>query len=66
MLGKAIKAARKAAHLTQRQLGEKLGFTGRTAEVTIQKWEHDLRDPAVEQLRPLAKALGITLEELIP
>lgn len=66
MLGERIKAARKAAHLTQRQLGEMIGFTGKTAERIIQFWEHDERDPSVEQLRPLAKALNLTLEELIP
>jgi len=66
MLGENIKKARKAAKLTQMQLGEKLGYKGRVAEVLIQNWEHDRRDPSVEMLRPLCEALNITLDELIP
>ena len=66
MLGEKIKSARKAAKLTQKQLGLLVGLSEKSAENTIQYWEYDKRDPAVEQLRPLCKALGITLEELIP
>ena len=66
MCGETIRKARKAAKLSQRELGEKLGYKGRTAEVLIQNWEHDRRDPPVELLRPLANALKITLDELVP
>lgn len=66
MLGERIREARKAAHLTQKQLGIMCGYKECTAEKTIQYWEYDKRDPPVEMLRPLCKALGISLEQLIP
>ena len=65
-IGENIQARRKAARLTQRQLGEAIGKKGRSAETTVQKWEHGLQNPNVSQLRPLCRALHCTLEELIP
>lgn len=66
MLGEKIKQARKAAHLTQKQLGLLCGYSEASAERTVQFWEKDLRDPPLEKLRLLCTALNTTLEELIP
>lgn len=65
-LGQKIRTWRKAAGLSQMELGLKCGFDGRSAECSVQHWEHDRREPPLRSLRPLAEALGITLDELIP
>ena len=65
-LGEKIKTARIAAGLTQRQLGEACGREGRRGENTVQHWEHDRREPALCEIRPLATALKVSIEYLIP
>jgi len=65
-IGEIIQMKRKAAHLTQLQLGNMVGIEGRSGEVTIQRWEHNRITPTVKYLRPLCRALKCTLEELIP
>lgn len=59
--GERIKAAREAANLTQEQLGEKLGVTG----VTIMRYEKNQRQPRIEQLGKIAKALDISVSEMM-
>ena len=66
MISEIIKERRKALRLTQQQLGELCGYTGRNAERMVQQWEHDLRPVPLEKLRPLAQALQIPLDLLIP
>lgn len=66
MLGTIIRKARKEAGLTQKQLGILCGYSEASAENTVQYWEYDKRDPPLEKLRILCKALGISLEQLIP
>lgn len=66
MLGKIIKEARIGARLTQKKLGLLCGYSEQSAERIVQFWEKDLRDPPLDKLRPLAKALKITLDELVP
>lgn len=65
-IGEIIQQKRKAAHLTQKKLGEMVGYSEASAERMIQHWEHGTRRPEVDELRPLCRALGCTLEELIP
>ncbi|MBQ7137714.1 MAG: helix-turn-helix transcriptional regulator [Clostridia bacterium] len=55
--GPIIKAAREAAHMTQEQLGEKVGVSG----VTIMRYEKGQRKPSFEQLAALAVALNVDL-----
>ena len=66
VFGEMIKAARMAAGLTQQKLGELCGYTGRSAEVTVQEWEHNRRPVPLDKLRVLAQALNISLDSLIP
>ena len=56
-----IAAVRKAAGLTQEQLGELLGVTRQA----VSKWERGLSYPDVTLLEPLAAALDLTGEELM-
>ena len=58
--GEQIKAARKKAGLTQRQLGEKLGISYQA----VAQWENDLRNPKIESLRAIANALGVPARDL--
>ena len=61
-----IKAARVQAGFAQKELGEKLGYEGRSAEVTVQRWESGARPVPLDKIRPLAAALNLTLDDLIP
>jgi len=59
--GQRIKAARKRAGLTQKELGERLGITYQT----VAQWENDLRNPKYDTLERLADALDVPLEVLL-
>lgn len=61
-----IKQARKEAGLTQKQVGEALGYTGGTAESTVRRWELDIRPVPLDKLRTLSQVLNIPLDQLIP
>lgn len=60
-IGERIKAARKKAGLTQKQLGEKMGISYQA----VAQWENDLRNPKIETLRAIANALGVPVSDLI-
>lgn len=53
--GELIKAARKKAGLTQKELGAKIGV----AYQTLAQWENNLRHPKYETINRIAKALGV-------
>lgn len=59
--GELIKAARKKAGMTQKELGAKIGV----AYQTIAQWENDLRNPKLDTLQRIASALGIPVQDLI-
>lgn len=61
MIGKRIRELRTLNHLTQKQLGELSGL----ATGTIQQYELHKRQPRIEQLRKIAKALGLKVSDLI-
>lgn len=61
-----IKAARMQLGYTQQELGEKLGYEGATANSTVRRWESGLRPVPLDKIRPLAAALNLTLDDLIP
>ena len=53
--GQQIKAARKAAGLTQKELGSRIGVTYQT----VAQWENGLRHPKWETIERIAAALGV-------
>lgn len=65
-IGEKIRAARVAAGLTQKQLGLAVGFSAGQAESRIQKWEYGTMQPSLQYLRPLANALKVSLDYLVP
>ena len=58
--GELIKTARKAAHLTQKELAEKTGL----ATVTIQQYERNLRQPKLINILKIANVLNVPPESL--
>ena len=60
--GQRIKAARKKAGMTQAALAEKLGIS----YVNISQLEKDQRNPKLETLQRIAKALGVSISNLLP
>ncbi len=59
-IGQQIAKYRKEKRLTQEQLGEAVGVTGRS----VSKWEVGLSSPGVDLIPSIAATLGITLDEL--
>ena len=59
--GQRIKAARKNAGLTQKELGQRLGV----AYQTLAQWENDLRNPKYETLQRIAAALNVDVSWLM-
>ncbi len=57
-VGKAIKEARKAKGLTQKEVGAKLGIS----ESAVNKYESGKENPTVITLQKVAEALGMRLE----
>ena len=58
--GQRIKNARKAARMTQKELGEKIGVTFQA----VAQWENDLRKPKFETLQRIADALNVEVKTL--
>lgn len=59
--GKRIKAARKHANLTQKQLADKLGL----ATGTIQQYELGKREPSLDTIEQIASVLHISPFEIV-
>ena len=59
--GKFIAALRKEKHMTQEQLGKKLGVTNKT----VSRWENGNYMPDVEMLSLLSKEFGVSINELV-
>lgn len=60
-MGEKLKAARKAAGLTQKQLAEKIGCK----QKDVSRWEIDGREPSVRTLKKIADALGCLMDDLV-
>ena len=54
-----IRSARLAIGMTQQQLGEQLGYTGRTAELTIQAIESGRRKAPRDKVKALSDLLSL-------
>ena len=60
-----IRAARTAAGLTQRQLGEVAGYIDTTAQSFVASWEAGTRPIPRDKIRLVAEVLGINPTDLI-
>ncbi|MFJ8023380.1 helix-turn-helix domain-containing protein [Streptomyces sp. NPDC096311] len=56
-----MRAARRASHLTQQQLGERINRDVKS----ISRWENGHRSPDLTDLILFADALGIPLSDLV-
>lgn len=61
MLGKRIKELRKRNHLTQAELGSKLGVI----KQTISSWENEISSPNNDTLANIASIFGVTTDYLL-
>lgn len=61
-----IKAARIRCGYTQKELAEKLGYTSGSGDATLRTWESGKRPIPMEKIRPLAAALNLTVDDLVP
>lgn len=66
MTGEELRRARVIKKYTQKQLGEKLGLKGRSAEVMVQCWEYGTRNIPVKYFRQLSEILEVPLDKFIP
>ena len=66
MTGEELKKYRIMHQITQKRLGEMLGFKGRSAENTVQKWEYGTQPIPIKYWRKLAEILEIPLDRFIP
>jgi len=66
MTGEELKYYRLKAKYTQQQLGEALGYKGRSAEGMIQMWEHDRRNIGTKNIRKLSEILNVPIEKFLP
>ena len=60
-IGQNIKKARKNAGLTQKQLAERSGL----ATITIQQYERGVREPKLDIITKIARAMGLYAGDLI-
>lgn len=60
--GDVLVAARRAAGLTQAEVAKRVGVE----QSTYSKWEHGKTDMQAMYVRPLAKALGLPIEDVVP
>ena len=61
-----IKAARIRCGFTQKELGLKMGHPESSADNIVRQWESGRRPVPIDKIRPLAAALNLTLDDLIP
>lgn len=60
-IGENIRQARKKAGLTQRQLAEKSGV----ATITLQQYERGVREPKLDTIAKIARAMNLFASDLI-
>lgn len=59
--GNTVKRLREAQHLTQAELGDRIGVSSKT----VSKWETGKGLPDISLLQPLSQALGVSVIELM-
>lgn len=59
-----LRSARKAANLTQQELGIRIGMDPNTASARINQYEKDRHSPGIQTAKRLAEELGVPLPYL--
>ena len=63
-VGERIRWFRKRKDFTQRELGLKVGFTNKTADLRIRQYETGLRNPKEDTIKDLAQVFEVAEEAL--
>ena len=58
-IGQRIRFFRNRKGLTQKQLGEELGFLGKTSDVRLAQYESEARVPKLDLVKEMATALNV-------
>lgn len=61
-----LRQLRQAAGLTQKALGIACGYNESNASRNVRGWESGKSYPPITMLRALAKALGVSLDAVVP
>lgn len=61
-----IRQARQNAKMTQKQLGEALGYQGDNAQAYVAMWERGTKPVPNKHIKPMAKILDIDIADLLP
>lgn len=61
-----IQTARSRRGMTQRELGEAMGYSGEAARITVARWEAGTRPVPMDKVAALADVLGVGIRELLP
>ena len=63
-IGQRIRYFRTLMGLTQKQLGEKLGFQGKSSDVRIAQYEYEARIPKHDLVKQMSELFGISTHAL--
>ena len=66
MTGDELRRERLRINLTQKKLGEILGYTGASADRVVQNWEYGKSPIPKKHWRQLAELFEVPLENFIP
>lgn len=61
LIGEVIRTYRKRKDMTQEEMASRLGVT----TPAVNKWENGVSQPDIQMLSPIARLLGISLDELL-
>ena len=59
-IGQRMKQIRKEKRMTQEETADRAGVTA----VSLSRWENGERNPTFQDVEKVARALGVTMEEL--
>ena len=63
-IGKRIRFFRNRKGMTQKQLGEILGFLGKTSDVRMAQYESEARTPKQDLVKEMAHILTVSVQSL--
>ena len=63
-IGQRIKFFRNRKGMTQKQLGEQLGFMGKTSDVRMAQYESEARVPKIDLVKQMSQIFGVNTHAL--